>query len=186
MEDDKSTPISSLNNRDDSEVVNQILNKYNNLQDGQTTITPPNSNIPVMENQFENRNLNQEIYNISSDNVQYNDHYQQELKRTKQQQNVYNTYENEDDDEDSSEEDEYEEYEIVQVPLWKRIMNELRIPLYIFILILLFFNCTFDKKLIKFFPKLGNPFNECNTYGFLLKSLLISIISYLLIKYLYV
>ena len=91
MEDDKSTPISSLNNRDDSEVVNQILNKYNNLQDGQTTITPPNSNIPVMENQFENRNLNQEIYNISSDNVQYNDHYQQELKRTKQQQNVYNT-----------------------------------------------------------------------------------------------
>ena len=30
--DEKSTPISSLNNKaDESEVVNQILNKYNNL-----------------------------------------------------------------------------------------------------------------------------------------------------------
>ena len=45
--DDKSTPISSLNNKsDDSEVVNQILNKYNNLQDGQTNIPPVNPACP--------------------------------------------------------------------------------------------------------------------------------------------
>ena len=183
--DEKSTPIANLNNRsDDSEVVNEILSKYNNLQDGQTNIPPSNNNIPNMENQFENRNLNQEIYNINSENIQYDDHYKNELQRTKQQNNVYNSYN--DDDEDSSEEDEYDEYEVVQVPLWKRVMNELRIPLYIFILILIFFNCTFDKTLIRYFPKLGNPFNECNTYGFLLKSIIISLISYILIKYLYI
>lgn len=136
MDDDKSTPISSLNNRDDSEVVSQILNKYNNLQDGQTSIPATNSNIPVMENQFDNRNLNQEIYNINSDNVQYNDHYQGELKRTTQQNNPYNQYDDEVDD--NEDDDEYDEYEVVQTPLWKRVMNEVRIPLYIFIFILIF------------------------------------------------
>jgi hypothetical protein len=183
MDDDKSTPISSLNNRDDTEVVSQILNKYNNLQDGQTSIPPINSNIPVMENDFDKRNLNQEIYNINSDNVQYNDHYQTELKRTQQQNNPYNQYDEPDDDD---EDDEYDEYEVVQAPLWKKVMNELRIPIYIFIFILIFFNCTFDKVLLKYIPKLGNPFNECNTYGFLLKALLISLLSYILIKYVYV
>lgn len=185
MDDDKSTPISSLNNRDDSEVVSQILNKYNNLQDGQTSIPPTNSNIPVMENQFDNRNLNQEIYNINSDNVQYNDHYQGELKRTSQQNNPYNQYEEIEEDIDEDD-DEYDEYEVVQAPLWKRVMNEVRIPFYIFIFILIFFNCTFDKILLKYIPKLGNPFNECNTYGFLLKAFVISLLSYILIKYVYI
>ena len=179
MDDDKSTPISSLNNRDDTEVVNQILDKYNTLQDGQTSISSPNSNIPVMENQFDNRNLNEEIYNIKSDNTQYQDHYQKELHRTNQYND--NNYEDE-----SESEDEYEEYEIIQIPLWKKIMNELRIPIYIFIFILIFFNCTFDKILLQYVPKLVNPFNECNTYGFLLKALVISLLSYILIKYVYI
>jgi hypothetical protein len=174
--DDKSTPISALNNKsDDSEVVNQILNKYNNLQDGQTNIPPVNPTIPQMENKFENRNLNQEIYNLSGDNVAYKSHHEKEMQRISQQNQPQ--YE-----EDQYEED-YDEYEVIEVPLWKRIVNEIRIPFFIFIFIIIFSNCSFDKFLITKVPLLGNQFNECNTYGFLLKALFISILSYIFIRF---
>ena len=180
--DEKSTPISSLNNKsDESEVVNQILNKYNNLQDGQTNIPAQNTNIPNMEKQFENRNLNQEIYNLNSNNDAYKDHYDKELQRTAQQ-NKHIQQDDNDNNEQQYEED-YDEYEVIEVPLWKRILNEIRIPFFIFICILLFSNCAFDKFLIGKVQFLGNQFNECNTYGFLLKALLSSIISYILIKF---
>lgn len=178
--DEKSTPIDSLNNRsDDSEVVNEILSKYNNLQDGQTTIYPPN-NVQNMENQFENRNLNKEIYDLNSNNDAYQEHYQKEMERTKVNNQQYiqqNTQEDYGDDE------EYEEYEVVELPLWKKILNEIRIPFFIFIFILIFYNCTFDKFLLSKIPVLGNKFNECNTYGFLLKTFLISILSYIFIRF---
>ena len=46
---DQSTPISSLNNDpDDTQVVNQILNKYNNLQNGGGELPPLNPAIPQM------------------------------------------------------------------------------------------------------------------------------------------
>ena len=171
--DDKSTPIESLNKVDDTEVVNNILSKYNNLQDGQTSIPPLNNNIPQMEQQFEDRNLNQEIYNLNSNNIAYKDHYQKEIQRTSNMNN-----------EDSEQyEDEYEEYEHVEIPLWKRILNEIRIPFFIFIFILLISNCTFDKFLLSKIPFLGNKFNECNTYGVLLKAFLISVISYIFIRF---
>jgi hypothetical protein len=176
--DDKSTPIESLNRNDDSEVVNQILNKYNNLGNTETTIPPQNPNITQMENNFENRNLNQEMFDHSSNNVAYKQHYENELKRTSKinmNQNVQ--------DQDEYEDDDYEEYEVVEIPLWRRILNEIRIPLFIFIFIILISNCSFDKLIIKKVPFLGNEFNECNTYGFLLKAFLISVFSYLLIKF---
>jgi hypothetical protein len=180
--DDKSTPISSLNNKsDESEVVNQILSKYNNLQDGQTNIPPLNNNIPIMENQFENRNLNQEMYNLNTNNVVYKDHYQKEVQRVKNYQQPND--QQDDDDNDDDYEDDYEEYEVVQVPLWKKILNEIRIPIFIFIFLLILSNCTFDKFLIKKLPLLGNQFNECNTYGFLLKAFMISILSYICIRF---
>ncbi len=179
MEDDKSTPIASLNNRNDSEVVSQILDKYNNLDAGDGTIPPMNPNIPQMENQFENRNMNQEMFERSSDNGPYKEHYNNELKRSKtyQRQQVQVQDDDEDDDE------EYEEYEMVEIPLWRRVLNELRIPLYIFVFVLLFFNCTFDKQLIRRLPFFGTEHNDCNTYGMLLKAFLISVLSYLLIKF---
>lgn len=179
--DDKSTPISSLNNRgDESEVVNQILSKYNNLENGQTNIPSMNPNVAVMENKFEDRNLNQEMYDLNSKNIAYNDHYDKELKRTSE----YNNKKNIEQVDEIEYEDEYEdEYEVVEIPLWKRIINEIRIPLFIFIFILTFSNCGFDKFLITKVPFLGNPFNECNTYGFLLKALLISIFSYIFIRF---
>jgi hypothetical protein len=80
--DEKSTPIESLNNRsNDSEVVNQILNKYNGLNEGNNILPPLNTNVPQMENQFENRNLNQEVYNHASNNVAVKEHYSSEQNR---------------------------------------------------------------------------------------------------------
>ena len=180
--DEKSTPISSLNNRgDESETVNQILSKYNNLQDRQTNIPPINKDMTDMENKFENRNLNQEVFDLNSKNIAYNEHYQNEVQRSKQYQNPPPR---QDDNEDDNEyEDDYEEYEVVELPLWKKVLNELRIPIFIFLFILIFSNCTFDKLLISKIPILGNQFNECNTYGFLLKSFLIALLSYLLIRF---
>ena len=175
--DEKSTPIESLNNRsDDSEVVNKILSKYNNLQDGSTTIETPN-NIAEMENNYENRNLNKEIYDLNSNNIQYKEHYQNDLNRRSQYQKLDDVNENENDYEEYE-----EEYEVIETPLWKRILNEIRIPLFIFLVILILFNCTFDKLLLSKIPKLGNQFNECNTYGFLLKVFVVSLLSYILIK----
>ena len=177
--DDKSTPISNLNNKnDESEVVNQILKKYNNLEDGDGS-TPLNN----MENQFENRNLNQEMYDLKADNIAYQDHYEKELQRTnnKNIQNVMNVQNV--NDQYIEDEDEYEEYEVVQLPLWKRILNEIRIPFYIIIFILILFNSSFDKLLMYKFPFFGNQFNDCNTYGFLLKAFLVSLLSYIFIRF---
>ena len=119
---------------------------------------------------------------MNSKNIAYDDHYQKELKRTAEYQNKKiaqpideNEYEDADEYED--------EYEVVEIPLWKRVINEIRIPLFIFIFILTFSNCGFDKFLISKIPILGNQFNECNTYGILLKALLISIISYIFIRF---
>jgi len=179
--DEQSTPIESLNRSDETEVVNNILNKYNNLQDNSNTNLPPlNGNIPQMERQFEDRNLNQEMYQHSSNNVAFKDHYEKEVKRVAKQ-NVPQNYEDDDDASEQGYED--DEYEVIEIPLWRRILNEIRIPIYIFIFIIIFNNCAFDKFLIKKVPLLGNQFNECNTYGFLLKAFLISVLSYLLIKF---
>ena len=82
--DNKSTPIESLNNgNDDSQVVNQILNKYNNLQSG-GELPPSNPTIPVMEQQFDNRNLNSEMFNHNSKNIAYQNDLNTETQRTKQ------------------------------------------------------------------------------------------------------
>jgi len=182
--DDKSTPIENLNNKvDDSEVVNKILSKYNNLQDGQTSIPPLNNNIPQMEQQFESRNINKEIYNLNSNNDAYNDHYQKEIQRTSNQNVQQNQKNNIQEYDEDQYEDDYDEYEVVEIPLWKKILNEVRIPFYIFIFILLLSNCIFDKFLLSKIPIFGNKFNECNTYGILLKAFLISILSYIFIRF---
>ena len=73
--DEKSTPLSSLNNKpDDSDTVNQILSKYNTLQNNEGTMPSKDSNIPKMEEAFENRNLNSEMYKLKADNSQYAQH----------------------------------------------------------------------------------------------------------------
>ena len=70
--DNQSTPIANLNNsHDDTQVVNQILDKYNTLQSGGGELPPLNPSIPNMEKQFDNRNLNAEVFSHSSQNVAY-------------------------------------------------------------------------------------------------------------------
>lgn len=173
--DEKSTPIANLNNKssDDADVVNNILKKYSTLENQPT--------VQQLETKFEDRNLNEEIYNISSDNTAFKEHQQKELQRL----NKVNKPKEDEYEEDiiDDDEDEYIEYEIEEQPLWRRVLNEIRIPIFIFILALVFFNCSFDKIIVQRIPLLGNQFNECNTYGFLLKAFLISVFSYLFIRF---
>jgi hypothetical protein len=83
--DSQSTPIANLNNNhDDTQVVNQILDKYNTLQSGGGELPPLNPSIPNMEKQFDNRNLNSEVFSHSSQNVAYQNDYNNEVQRTKQ------------------------------------------------------------------------------------------------------
>jgi hypothetical protein len=159
--------------------VNQILSKYNNLGNTDNGMQPTNPNIAKMEDKFENRNLNQEMFEHSSNNVAYKQHFENELKRT----NQFNSKQQIQYDDEQNDDEDYEEYEMIEIPLWRRILNEFRIPLFIFIFIVIFSNCSFDKFLIKRVPLFGNEYNECNTYGFLLKALLISVLSYVLIKF---
>ena len=69
------------------------------------------------------------------------------------------------------------------MPLWKKIVNEIRVPLFIFLMILVFMSQVNDRLLIKKLPFLGDQFNEINTTGFLLKALICSIVAYLLVRF---
>ena len=113
---------------------------------------------------------------MSSDNTQFRDHSENEKRRI---QTMNETPEEEyfSDDED------FDEYEVEELPLWKKIVNEIRVPLFIFLMILVFMSSTMDKTLIQKLPMLGNQFNEINTKGFLLKALLCSLIAYVIIRF---
>jgi len=184
---DKSTPISSLNKTDDSEVVNDILEKYNNLQ-GENKAKDQNSNL---EDKFEKRDLNKEVYNLTSENVAYQQHLNKEKKRVKEykepehytEEEVYEEYENYDTNDEEEQEDLDSLDSVEEIPLWKKFVNEIRIPIFIFIVTILLSNSIVQKMLIKKIPYLGNQFNETNLYGFLLIAFLIAIISYILIRF---
>jgi len=177
MSDSKSTPIASLNNKkDDSTVVNDILSKYNNLQENPDGSLPPiNPNVPQMEKDFENRNMNDQLFNLKSDNTQYKDHSINEQRRISQM--------NKPPQEEYYDEEDFDEYEIEEMPLWKKVVNEIRVPLFIFLMILLFMSQFMDKTMIQKMPFLGNQFNEINTKGFLVKAVLCSLVAYVLIRF---
>ena len=80
-------------------------------------------------------------------------------------------------------EEDYDEYEIEELPLWKKIVNEIRVPLFIFLMILVFMSEMPNKTLIQKVPFLGNIYNEINTKGFLLKAVLCSLVAYVLIRF---
>ena len=89
MNDDKSTPLTSLNNKnDDSEVVNNILKNYDNLQNNPEGSLPPiDSNIQKMEQEFEDRDMNNSLYNMNSDNTQFKEHSDNEARRLQKMNN---------------------------------------------------------------------------------------------------
>lgn len=178
--DDKSTPLESLNNNhaanDESQVVNNILNKYNNLQQGNEI--PPQQNIQMMEKQFENRDMSNEVYNHSAQNIAYQQDYQREMHRSQQYQNRDKEPEYE-----YEQEEDYDEYEIEEVPMWKQVVNEIRIPLFVFLMVLVFFNKYTQKTLVKTISFFGDQFHEINNYGFVLLALLVAVSSYVLIRF---
>ena len=181
--DSQSTPIDHLNNNsDDTQVVNQILDKYNTLQSGGGELPPLNPSIPNMEKQFDNRNLSAEVFSHSSQNVAYQNDYNNEVQRTKQFQQQQQMQQQQ-PDEDDYEEDDYEEIEEEVVPLWRKVLNELRIPIFIMVMVCLFFNKKFEKFFVKSISFFGNQFNEVNGYGFTLLAFLDAFSSYLMIRF---
>ena len=132
-----------------------------------------------MEASLENRDLNQESYQRQSDGTQYNQHMNNEKYSMQQMQQQQQQGNMEDDDDDES----YEEYEIEELPLWKKIVNELRVPVLIFVCIALIMPNSNNKYILCKIPFLGNEFNELTTLGFLLKALLCSILSYILVRF---
>lgn len=180
MDDSKSTPLANLNNKtsDDSQVVNDILSKYNNLQENpDATLPPANPNVPQMEQEFEGRDMNDQLYNMNSDNTQYKEHSANEQRRLETSNNDEQEYEEEEDDE-------YDEYEMEELPLWKKIVNEVRVPLFIFLMILVLMSNTPNKMIVTYIPVLSDgQNNEVTTMGFIFKAILCSLISYLLVRF---
>lgn len=191
MSDEKSTPISSLNNKpDESDTVNQILSKYNTLQENNNnTIPPQDKNIPEMEQKFESRDLNKEAYDLKADNTQYQQHAQSENQRLQQlnaqkyENNMNRDGGDNERDDDYDDDESYEEYEMEELPLWKKIMNEIRVPLFIFLSILAIMSTYSNKMLISKVPFFGNEYNDLNTKGFLVKAFICSLIAYILIRF---
>ena len=182
--DSQSTPIDHLNNNsDDTQVVNQILDKYNTLQSGGGELPPLNPSISNMEKQFDNRNLNAEVFSHSSQNVAYQNDYNNEVQRTKQFQQQQQQQQQQQPDEDDYEEDDYEEIEEEVIPLWRKVLNELRIPIFIMVMVCLFFNKKFEKFFVKSISFFGNQFNEVNGYGFTVLAFLVAFSSYLMIRF---
>ncbi len=199
--DDKSTPISSLNNHDDSEVVSQILEKYNNLQDTQKgdhemmasqlmprplsgnelmDLPPLQPNQQMMENQFENRDLNSEMYKMNGQDPIIMSEYNKQMQQT-------NSYLRDQNPQVMDDDEEYVEYEEIEdtEPMWRKISNEVRIPVFIMIFIFIFFSSEigFDKLICKY-PFFGDSTHyDCNWKGTLLKALIVGILAYLSIRF---
>ena len=133
-------------------------------------------NIPQMEKEFESRDMNNQLYNMNSDNTQFKDHAENEKRRI-------DTLNQPSDDEYYSDEEDFDEYELEEMPLWKKIVNEVRVPLFIFLMILVFMSSLLDKSLIQKIPMLGNQYNEINTKGFLAKAIVCSLIAYVIIRF---
>ncbi len=206
MSDEKSTPISALNNsNDDSEIVSQVLEKYNNLNDSNrdehsmmASQLVPNStprDIPelrsmdprqeIMEQQFENRDLNAQLYRMNGQDPMIMADFQKQLNKSKEYiRNEKMNQRNQNGDEDDYEE--YEEIEYVEEePMWRRVLNEIRIPVIIFIFVFLFFNKNFmvDKFVCKYNFFGDAQHYECNWKGIFLKGFIVAILSYLTIRF---
>lgn len=204
MDDDKSTPISSLGNSNDSEVVSQVLEKYNNLNDNnryehqQMTrdlmpISTPGSDSmelgPInpgqrqMEERFENRDMNAQLYNMNGQDPTLMQDYQRQLNKS----NEY--IRNERREQIGDEGDEYDEYEEIEYvddqPAWRRTINEARIPIIIFIFVFLFFNKNFmvDKFICRYNFFGSSEHYECNWKGVLSKCIIVALLAYVTIRF---
>ncbi len=201
--DDKSTSIQSLHQGDDPEVVNQVMQKYNQISDlnrddqmsmpaqlmprpqssGDIMELPPlHPNQQQMEQQFESRDMNQDLYRLNAQDPMLTQQFNQDMKKSRDFIQSQSTVD--EGDYDEYEEDEYEE-EVYKEPLWRRILNEMRIPFFIILFVFLFFNINFGfDKLLCRYPFFGNANYDCNWKGILLKAILVGVLSYISIRFL--
>ncbi len=202
-DDDMSTPISHLGSRKSSQIASNIMDKYNSMNqmghmeqaDMATNLMPrPQSSGDILEmppmdpsmrdleEKFENRDVNQELYEMNARDPILVQQYNQQLKKTN---DVLRTQAQVDQGEGEEEFEEYEDVEYEEDPLWRRWLNEARIVIFIVIFVTLFFNVNFgvDKYLCRY-SFFGNENYDCNWKGVLLKSVAVGIFSYLAIRFL--
>ena len=205
-DDDMSTPISRLGSsdrRDSSRIASNIMDKYNSmnqmgqmeqsematnlmprpLSSGDILEMPPmDSSIRDLEEKFENRDVNQQLYEMNARDPVLVQQYNQQLKKSN---DLLRTQAQVDQPEGEEEYEEYEDMEYEEEPLWRRWLNETRIVIFIVIFVTLFFNVNFgvDKYLCKY-SFFGNDNYDCNWKGVLLKSICVGLFSYLAIRFL--
>jgi hypothetical protein len=134
-----------------------------------------------MEERFENRDLNQNIYELNARDPILVQQYNQQLKKSGEfvrGQAPVNQME-------GDEEFDYEYEDVIEEePLWRRWLNEARIVIFIVIFVTIFFNCNFGvDKLLCRYSFFGNENNDCNWKGVLLKSILVGLLSYATIRF---
>lgn len=188
---DMSTPIDSLDGNQhqmhdtDPNVANSILDKFNNMnispnEGYQGDLPPLNPQIPMMEHDMENRNRNAQLEEMRYMNpIAHIEHQKQQMMMESQYQNQ-NSHEVIDDD------DEDEEYEVTETnPMWKKVLNEIRIVVFVLIMVLFIFNNHFNKFLTQIIPYLRlNCYSyDTNNLGSVFKALIVGIFTYLLIRF---
>lgn len=192
---DMSTSIDSLDENQhqihntDPNVANSILDKFNNMnispnEGYQGDLPPLNPQIPMMEHDMENRNRNAQLEEMRYMNpiTHIEAHKQKQQQIIHQQQMMEAQYENENE----NEVDEEDEYEVIETnPTWKKVLNEIRIVVFVLIMVLFIFNNHFNKFLSQIIPylRLNNYSYDTNNLGSVFKALIIGIFTYLLIRF---
>ncbi len=187
---DMSTPIDSLHDQTphhiqdtDPNVANSILNKYNNMnispnEGYQGDLPPINPQIPMMEHDMENRNRNAQLEEMHYMNPLVHIEHQKQQQMIQQQMMEAQYQDDEEDDED--------EYEVIETnPMWKKVLNEMRIVIFVLIMVLFIFNNHFNKLLTQIIPylRLNSYSYDTNNLGSILKAFIVGIFSYLLIRF---
>ena len=171
-----SSPIHDAN----PEMANSILDQLSNMNISPTPgyqgdLPPIHPEIPAMEHDMEQRNMNQQIENMRYMNPMAHIEAQKAAAAAAAAA-AAQQYEDE-------EEDEYEYYE-EETPLWKKVLNELRIVVFVMIMVLFLFNTHFNKLLTQYVPlfRLNNYTYDTNTLGSVAKAFVVGVASYTLIR----
>lgn len=168
----------------DPEMANSILSRFNEMNVSPEAgyhgdLPPVNPEIPMMEHDMEQRNMNRDLENMRYMNPVAHIEAQKQAAALYQQQQQ--EYEHDGRDEEVVYEDDYVE----APPLWKKILNESRIVIFVMIMVLFLFNAQFNKLVTTYVPYLrANMYTyDTTTLGTALKALLVGILSYLLIRF---
>lgn len=185
-----STPINSLDEGQsydtDPNVANSILDKFNNMNispnDGyQGDLPPLNPQIPMMEHDMENRDRNAQLEEMRYMNPV--SHIEAQKQQQIMHQQMMEAQYQEQDDTESMEDDDYEFIETN--PMWKKVLNEIRIVIFVLIMVLFIFNNHFNKFVTQIIPylRLNSYSYDTNNFGSAFKALIVGIFSYLLIRF---